>query len=291
MNNSYKGLTKEEVIENRKKYGSNEIEIRKKNKFLSLLIESFGDPIIKILLIALAVKIVFLFQDFDYYETIGIFIAVFLATFISTISEYGSEKAFEKLGQEAAEIKTKVIRDGKISLINLSEIVVSDIVVLEAGDKIPADGIILEGSIDVDESTINGESKESKKNPYIKGEILDKNKVFKGTTVYSGVSKMKVLAVGVNTVYGKLALELNEKEPTSPLKSRLTNLAKIISRIGYIGAILVTIAYLFSKFVMENNYDLVLIKETITNFHLMISYLIYALTLSVTIIVVCVPDE
>jgi len=285
-----KGLSSEEVEKNRKKYGSNEIIVHKRNKFLSLLLESLGDPIIKILLIALAIKIVFMFKDFDYYETIGIFIAVFLATFISTISEYGSERAFEKLGEEASKIKTKVIRDGSVLEVSISEIVISDIVLLEAGDKIPADGILLEGIIEVDESTINGESKESKKTPYVKGEIKPENKVFRGTTVYSGTSKMKVTSVGMNTLYGNLAHELSEKEPTSPLKSRLTSLAKVISRIGYIGAILVTIAYLFSKIVMENNYDINLIKETITNFPLMMNYLIYALTLSVTIIVVAVPE-
>lgn len=101
---------------------------------------------------------------------------------------------------------------------------------------------------------------------------------------------MQVTSVGLNTMYGNLALELHENEPISPLKNRLTDLAKIISRIGYVGAFLVVIAFLFSKIVMENNYDLQLIKETITNFPLMMNYLIYALTLSVTIIVVAVPE-
>ncbi len=289
MNN--KGLTQDEVISNRKKYGENVIEVHKKNKFLSLLLESFGDPIIKILLIALAIKIVFLFQDFDFYETIGIFIAVFLATFISTISEYGSEKAFEKLGEEASRIKVRVLRDNIINEVNISEVVVDDVVVLETGDKIPADGFLIDGNITVDESLLSGETKESKKTPYITGQKTERNNLYRGTTVYSGVGKMLVTGVGINTLYGKLALELHEKEPISPLKSRLTELAKVISRIGYIGAVLVTIAYLFSKIVMANNYDLSLIKETITNFPLMMNYLIYALTLSVTIIVVAVPDD
>ena len=286
-----KGLSQEEVILSRKKNGENVIEVHKNNKFLSLLLESLGDPIIKILLIALAIKIVFLFQDFDFYETIGIFIAIFLATFISTISEYGSEKAFEKLGEEASQIKVRVLRDNSINEINISEVVVDDIVVLETGDKIPADGVLIEGNITVDESLLNGEPKESKKTPYITGQKTERNNLYRGTTIYSGVGKMKVISVGKNTLYGKLALELHEKEPTSPLKSRLTNLAKVISRIGYFGAILVTIAYLFSKIVIANNYDITLIKETITNFPLMMNYLIYALTLSVTIIVVAVPDD
>ena len=255
-----------------------------------MLLESLGDPIIKILLIALAIKIVFLFQDFDFYETIGIFIAVFLATFISTISEYGSEKAFEKLGSEASHINVRVKRSGVVTVINISEVVVGDIVLLESGDLIPADGILLEGNISVDESILNGESKETKKSPSILKSDTKTNKLYRGTTVYSGYGLMQVTSVGLNTMYGNLALELHENEPISPLKNRLTDLAKIISRIGYVGAFLVVIAFLFSKIVMENNYDLQLIKETITNFPLIMNYLIYALTLSVTIIVVAVPE-
>ena len=160
-----KGLTNEEVIKSRKEFGSNEIEFHKKNKFLSLFLESLGDPIIKILLIALAIKIVFLFKDFDFYETIGILIAVLLATFISTISEYGSEKAFLKLGEEAGKIKVKVLRDNNLQEVLISDVVVGDLVILETGDKIPADGLLIEGDITVDESLLNGESKEIKKNP------------------------------------------------------------------------------------------------------------------------------
>lgn len=110
---SYTGLSKNEVIESRKKYGSNEIKRQSKNDFFHLLIESLGDPIIKILLIALCVKVVFLFKDFDWFETLGILIAIFLASFISTISEYGSEKSFEKMQEESSKIKCMVIRDSK----------------------------------------------------------------------------------------------------------------------------------------------------------------------------------
>ena len=91
------GLTDEEVIIARKTHGTNEIAMGKRESFLRHLLSTLGDPIIKILLIALAVKTLFLFQDFDWYETVGIVIAIFLASFISTISEYGSEKAFDKL--------------------------------------------------------------------------------------------------------------------------------------------------------------------------------------------------
>ena len=108
------GLTDEEVVKSRKTNGSNEIKAGKKESFIHKFIATLGDPIIKILIIALAVKTLFLFQNFDWYETIGIVIAIFLASFISTISEYGSEKAFEKLQEDASKIKTKVKRNGQI---------------------------------------------------------------------------------------------------------------------------------------------------------------------------------
>ena len=154
------GLSKEEIVKSREKYGSNALVKIKKDSFVKSLIRSLGDPIIKILLIALGIKTIFLIQDFDWYETIGILIAVFLATFISTISEYGSEKAFLKLQNEASKTKVKVRRDGKVSLINVDEVVVSDIILLDSGDKVAADGILIKGELTVDEASITGESKE-----------------------------------------------------------------------------------------------------------------------------------
>ena len=156
----YNGLTNEEVIKNRKAYGSNDLNKVKKDSFLKMLVQTLGDPIIKILLIALAIKTIFLFKNFDWYETIGIVIAILLASFISTISEYGSEKAFERLQDEVSKIFCKVIRNGIITEIPLTEVVVGDIVSLETGDKVPADGFIVKGKISVDESSLNGETKE-----------------------------------------------------------------------------------------------------------------------------------
>lgn len=283
------GLTDKEVIESREKNGNNTLESKKQESFFRLLIGTLGDPIIKILLIALAIKTIFLFQNFDWYETIGIVIAIFLASFISTISEYGSEQAFNKLQEESSKIKCHVKRNGKITEINIEDVVCQDIVILETGDKIPADGYIIEGNISVDESSLNGETKEAYKES-IKGEIKDNNKVYRGTVVYANKALMLVTKVGMNTFYGKLAAEIQEKQPDSPLKIKLRDLAKIISKIGYIGAALVSISYLFSMIVINNNFDLIAIKETITNFPQMASYILYALTLSVTIIVVAVPE-
>lgn len=277
------GLTDNEVIESRKKFGANVINSSKKNSFIKQYIATLGDPIIRILLIALGIKTVFLIQSFDWYETVGIVIAIFLASFISTVSEYGSEKAFEKLQEESSKIKCRVKRNNKIEEVDIEEVVVGDIVLLESGDRIPADGEIIEGEISVDESSLTGETKEIYKN-------IENKIVYRGTIVYSKQATMIVTKVGDNTFYGAISKELQQEQPESPLKLRLRKLAQIISKIGYIGAFLVFISYLFSVIFIKNNFDIDLIKETVTNLPLISGHILYALTLCVTVIVVAVPE-
>lgn len=281
------GLTDEEVVKSRNKYGSNEIKKTNNNSFFKLLLESLGDPMIKILLIVLGIKVVFLFAEFDWFETLGILIAIFIASLISTISEYGSNKAFQKLLENNNQKMVKVKRNGKLCLISINDIVVSDIVYLNNGDYIPADGEIIDGSILIDESSINGESRETYKDSKLSGE---KRKVYKGTIVTSGECIVKVGSVGVNTLFGKIAKEVQEKSSDSPLRIRLKHLASIISKIGYVGAFLVFVSYLFSSIVIANNFNLNLIIGCVSNVSLMIDYVIYALTLAVTIIIVSVPE-
>ena len=285
------GLSDKEVTLSRKRYGSNKIDSSNSDGFFRLFIETLGDPIIKILLIALAIKCIVLIRDFDFFETIGIAIAILVASLISALSEYGSSKAFARLQEESSKIKCRVKRNAGIHEINIDEIVVSDIVNLQTGDMVPADGIIIWGSVAVDESSINGESKEVYKEKCINiNNYNDNNFVYRGTTIYEGNAYMQVTKVGKDTFYGNMAMELQEKNPTSPLKLRLSKLASIISRIGYVGAVLVAISFLFSKIVIENNFDMVKIQYTISNIPLLIGYLLHALTLSVTIIVVAVPE-
>ncbi len=287
-----RGLTEQEVLKNREKYGSNDITSNTNNTFMSLLINALKDPIIKILLIALGIKIIFLFKDFDWYETVGIMLAIFIATTISTLSEYGSEKAFAKIQEEASKIKCRVIRNYKTIEIKIDEVVVDDIVLLSSGDKVPADGIILHGEVSVDESSLNGESKEIYKEEMsnLNNVPTEKNKLYRGTTIYSKEAIMKVVSVGEKTIYGSLAKELQEAKPESPLKIRLTKLASIISKIGYIASFLVSFSYLFSVIVLNNNFNIDAIILTLQDFPTLINHLLYALTLSVTIIVVAVPE-
>ena len=278
------GLSDEQVIVNRAKYGSNVFTKKKQDTFFKLLLETFSDPIIKILLIALGIKTIFLIRDFDFFETIGIVLAIMVASLISSISEYGSMRAFNKLTEESSKINVKVIRNGSRVQIPISDIVVDDIVVLSSGDKIPADGIIISGSISVDESIINGEAKDVYKK--VNGDTM----LYMGTVVYSGEGMMLVRSVGDNTFYGKLAYELQDDDTISPLKERLSRLANSISKIGYICSIMVALSYLFYMVVISNHFDTAIIINTLSNGRLMFKYLLDALTLCVSIIVVAVPE-
>ena len=276
------GLTDKEAEISRSKYGSNELPNIKKRTIFNLIIESLGDPIIKILLIALAIKVIFMFRDFNWYETLGILIAIFLATLISSLSEYGSESAFQKMQEENKEVFCKVYRNNLLVSIKSSEIVKGDVISLESGDIVPADAKIIEGSFEIDESMLTGESKLLIKD-------IKNNNIFKGTVIYSGFGKCEVSAVGTNTMYGTIAKEVGEAKIKSPLKLRLLNLSKIINKIGYIGAFLVSFSYLFSVVVINNNFIYNDIISYVSN-KAFISDLIYTLTLCVTTIVVAVPE-
>lgn len=272
------GLSSKEVIKRRNKYGSNRLTSKSKNSFIKLVFESLSDPIIKILLIALAIKVIFLFKDSDIYETVGIFIAIFLATIISTLSEYGSEKAFEKLNEENSIIKVKVLRNSKKETINIDELVVGDIVYLESGDKVPADSIIIKGELYIDESILTGETKE-------RHAIINDN-IYMGSIVTDKTATIEVTNVGDKTFYGKIANDIQEKSVESPLKSRLRVLAGQISKLGYTAAFLILISYMFNAVVVSNNFNLTKILE----FKDFSSHLLYALTLSVAVVVMAVPE-
>ncbi len=278
----YKGLTNEEVLEKRKKYGDNKISDYKKQSLLELFITSLGDPIIKILLIALGIKVILFLDNFDFFETIGIVIAILVASIISTVSEYGSEKSFEKLMKESSKLKCRVIRNSKIEEVFFDEIVKDDLVLLDAGDKVPADGIIIDGSINIDESSINGESlaKYKEKNAHL----------YRGTIVINGTAILKIVDIGFNTIYGKLATELKNKKSDTPLKIRLSDLATSISKIGSFLAIVVAISYLISVLVLKNSFNADLIWSDIKNYKYLIGQILYSLTLAVTVIIVAVPE-
>jgi Ca2+-transporting ATPase len=158
------GLSKEQIEESRRKYGDNTLTQPPRETFWSKLLGNFQDPIIRILIVALLVNAFFVYLGHgDWIETIGIFLAIILATFVSTWSEYSNENAFQKLQEEASRIRCKVWRDGEPEEIAIDDVVVGEAIILEAGDKIPADGILLEGTLKLDQAALNGESEEAKK--------------------------------------------------------------------------------------------------------------------------------
>jgi len=293
-----RGLNKDEVRQSREKYGENRLSRKKRKSFLRSFFESFGDPMIKILLIALAINIIFLFHKADWFESIGIAVAILLATLVSTLSEYGSESAFEKLQEEASRISCRVKRWEGVTEIPMDQVVVGDIVLLQPGDKIPADGVILEGKLEVDQSSLNGESKEAVKYPSKivdemnaeKVDFLNPGYLFTSTVACAGEGLMLVSEVGDQTVYGRIGAEIQEESRESPLRLRLKDLAGTIGKIGYIAAIFTAIAYLFNVIILDNKFDKALIMSTITTTSTMIGYLIKASTLAVSVIVMAVPE-
>lgn len=290
----YTGLTDSQVKESAQKYGINRLEKQKTPSFLVRLIGNLGDPIIRILLIALGVNMIFMLGSFDWFETFGIIVAITIATLVTTLSEYSSEKAFERLEEQAAETKVRLIRNGDIAKHPIEEIVVGDLVVLSMGEMVPADGILVDGALTVDQSVLNGESKEANKYPLPGNRgVKDPNSascLLRGVSVTAGEGIMLVEAVGNQTLYGELAKELQSEKRESPLKLRLTRLAEVISKIGYIAAAVVAVCYYIHALIIESGWEPMLIVAKFTNWRWQSNCLIHCLTLAITLIVVAVPE-
>ncbi|MDR0273282.1 MAG: calcium-translocating P-type ATPase, PMCA-type [Clostridiales bacterium] len=289
------GLSTRDAADSALRHGTNELSKKERESFFKKYLASFGDPIIRILLVALGVNLLLLFRDANWYESAGIAIAVLLATLISTLSEYGSESAFEKLQEEAANIKCRVKRNGRLVELPIAEIVVGDIVHIGAGERIPADGILVSGNLDADQSTLNGETKEARKsavNSYVAptGDFLSQHELFRGSVVCAGEGIMIVTQVGDSTFYGKLAEDIQEAAVESPLKARLAGLAQTISRFGYAAAVFVVIANLFNSIVLENNFNGQLIANYFSDYTNLIRDIMNAFTLGITVIVMAVPE-
>ncbi len=294
------GLSDIQVEESRKKNGTNRLSEVISESFWDKLKGNFADPIIKILCVALIINVIFAFLGkAHWYESVAIAVAVILATFVSTFSEYKNENAFQKLQEEASKIKCKVYRNNQLIEISIDDIVVEDSIVLQTGDKIPADGIVVSGNIKVDQSVLNGESKEANKknmpDNYIEQDssmdFLNEYKVFRGTVVVSGNALMYVTTVGDKSVYGEIASELQiDDERDSPLKVKLTKLAESISKFGYIGGVAIAIAFLFKRIVIQNNFDIAAIIIYCSNWVTIVNDIVGAVILAVIIIVMAVPE-
>lgn len=286
------GLREDEVLRARRAHGENILSRQKRKSFLRQFLGNLNDPVIRILLAALGVHLLLLFGNGDLAETVGIGIAVFLATFISTLSEYGSARAFERLEEDAGGILCRVRRGGKVREIPIREVVVGDVVLLSAGDAIPADGRMILGALRADQAAMTGESREMRKYP-LEGAATTPDSpaaLFRGCTVTEGSGEMLVTAVGDATFLGEISREIQVETRESPLKRRLTKLAKQISVFGYVAAALVAAAYLFNTFVISSGWQRALILIKLTDLPYLLSNLLHAFTLALSVLVTCVPE-
>lgn len=287
------GLKPEEVLRSKEKHGDNSLAKEKTKSFLRKFIENLNDPIIKVLIFALIIEVVFTFGHCNFFEVGGIIAAILIATTVSTASEYGSERAFAKMQSDSMGSRVRVLRNGEIVEIPSNDIVVGDIVYLFAGERVQADGIIISGTIKVDQSALNGESREVTKYEYnggIEWELSDSGKVFRGSVITSGEAIMRVGRVGAQTYYGMVAKDVQSETRESPLKIRLAKFASQISKIGYVMAGIVALTYLFNTFVADNGFVISKIAESFKDGKFVFSTLMHALTLMITVVVVAAPE-
>ena len=286
------GLTDDEVLQSREKNGINLLTPPKRPSLWKLYLEKFEDPVVRVLLVAAAFSLIISIIENEYAETIGIIAAILLATGIGFFFEYDANKKFDLLNAVNEETLVKVIRNGRVQEIPRKDVVVGDIIVLETGEEIPADGELLEAiSLQINESNLTGEpvvSKTTVEADFDEEATYASNRVLRGTTVVDGHGTMRVLSVGDDTEIGKVARQSTEQstEPT-PLNIQLTKLANLIGKIGFSVAGL-AFAIFFIK-------DVILVYPFST-FHTFADWLpalkatLQYFMMAVTLIVVAVPE-
>lgn len=286
------GLSDQEVIESRNKNGVNLLTPPKRPSMWKLYWEKFQDPVIRILLVAAVFSLAISIFENEYAETIGIFFAIFLATGIGFYFEYDANKKFDLLNAVGEEIPVTVIRNGKIREIPRKEIVVGDIVILNTGEEVPADGKLLEAvSLQVNESTLTGElmvAKSTDEAHFDKEATYPSDEVMRGTTITDGHGIMRVDRVGDATEIGKVARQATEQsQEQTPLNIQLSRLASLIGKAGFTIAILT-----FVIFTSKDLYEYLSVTA-VNDWHqwldiarIVLKYFMMA----VTLIVVAVPE-
>lgn len=284
-----KGLSLNQVEQSRKEHGTNALTQIPPDPLWKKILEGFKDPMIMILLVALVIQVILYFLgQAEWFEPVGILIAIIIANGVASISENKQEnKASALKEEEEAKETAKVIREGKLNEIHVNDVVVGDIVYLQAGDKIPADGVMVSGEIKVDQAALNGETEEAEKIPCAENEeynikdLLNKHYAYRGTVVCGGEGYLQVKVVGDKTLFGELALEVQEDTRQTPLQVKLAKLANQISKFGYIGAAAIVAGILIKTFITG---------EIPTGIYEWIRLIMDAVTVAVTVIVCAVPE-
>lgn len=294
---NFKGLTSAEVQASKNTHGDNRLSSKEANSLLSIFIEAFQDQWILILLAALGLKIIFNFVgmifptigEANWYEAISLIFAILMSTGFSAISQYRNEQKFNTLQEEASKTNAKVYRDGKLKEVLVDNIVKGDQILLQSGDKVPVDGIILEGELKVNQAVLNGESEDAKKLPLGDQEEPDSSdlftelKVFRGTVVTSGEAVMEATQIGDNTVLGSINTSLQEDSKDSPSKEKLNQLAGNIGVLGYSAGGAYSVINLVLGFIALN-------KANNLNGGSIFLLIIETILFAVTIIIMAVPE-
>jgi len=292
MRFSYPGLSDNAVSESRNIYGANVITTQEAEGFFDKLRTNLKDPIIVILIVALAVTVFLAAMGFaPWYEGLGIAFAVVMATLIATWSEYSNENEFQRLLEEASKVKVKVFRDSTLVEILIDDLVVNDLVLLQPGDTVPADGYLLTGEIELNESALTGESETVKKtgaDDEKHSEAEEKYEMSRAALVVDGEAVMKVLEVGDKTKYGATLKELTSAETRpSPLQEKLATLGRQISRFGYVGALFIAFSFMFNHIFLEGGGWEIYFSKPAPE---IIYHIVTAIILAIIIIVVAVPE-
>lgn len=298
MKYTFQGLSDEQALVSRNQHGSNEISQQKTETFWEKLRNNFKDPIIIILCAALGIMLILSFFDItEWYEALAIAIAVILATFVSTYSEFKNETSFQKLQDEALRINSNVFRNGHLTRLPLGEVVVGDYILLQSGDKVPADGILVHGYLKTNQASLTGESENIEKisspnsKPPEEKDLASKYWLFRGSVIDDGEAILKVQDVGDQTIYGKLASELSESnDRLSPLQVKLKGLAKLISKFGYIAASLIFFTFLFNKMLVANHFSISEMTVYFSHVERVFLDILEAAILAIIIVVAAVPE-
>ena len=297
-----KGLNKNQIDESRRLHGDNIIHEAKPETFWDKFKGAFNDPMIKLLLAIAAIMAIMAFMGYaEFGELIGIAISVLLVTGISAKTEIASDNEYRKLKDSTKKDVCKVYRDGKIIEIEIDDLVVGDMVILQSGDKIPADGYLYQGELRVDNSALNGEAEECKKcavenakeykeiamTADVTGDtFVDLHSLFRGAVVFNGEGVMEVTKVGMKTMMGAMAADMADDEVESPLKVKLTKLAEQISMFGYIGSVVIALALLAHKVIVAGGFTDYFSSGAVFVF----KDVLEAVMLAVVIVVMAVPE-
>lgn len=292
-----RGLTDEEVRKARESGGSNEIPDSEPTTFWREFKETFQNPMIRVLLAIAALMLVMCFLGYaEAYEPAGTIAAVLIVAVVTAKTGVASDAKYRDLKGSVKKEESKVYRNGSIVSIPMDDIVVGDMVLLQAGDKVPADGILVFGKLNVNNAALNGEAEECQKTAAssdalfpeeITGDtFVDESSLFRGAIVFDGEGILSVKKAGIRTMMGRMALEMQEEEPPSPLQVKLSVLARQISRIGYTGAVMIAIFYMI-HFVMTAGS----IAEYMgLGWQSILMDMVDAVTIAIVIIVCAVPE-